>query len=62
MTQESTLDSRMPLEGAELNRGDLTKAEWRVLMVLLPVELGAGERGRGRPPEDNRVTITAIVA
>jgi transposase len=44
-----------------LSRGDLTEAEWRVLKGLLPVELEAGKRGRGRPPEDNRNVINGIL-
>src|SRR4029079_17437889 len=41
-------------EEAALSRGDLREVEWRILRVLLPVERARGERGRGRPPEDNR--------
>ena len=44
-----------------MSRGDLTEAEWRVLRGLLPVERGAGNRGRGRPPEDNRNIINGIL-
>jgi transposase len=44
-----------------LSRGDLTEVEWRILRVLLPVERKPGERGRGRPPEDNRNIINGIV-
>jgi transposase len=44
-----------------LSRGDLTEAEWRALKVLLPVEREAGERSRGRPPEDNRNVINGIL-
>lgn len=44
-----------------MSRGDLTEAEWRVLKGLLPVERGAGKRGRGRPPEDNRNIINGIL-
>lgn len=35
-----------------MSRGDLTEAEWRVLKNLLPIE--PENRGRGRPPEQNR--------
>ena len=44
-----------------MSRGDLTEAEWRILRVLLAVERGTGERGRGRPPEDNRNVINGIL-
>lgn len=44
-----------------MSRGDLTEAEWRVLKELLPVEREAGERGRGRPPEDNRNVVNGIL-
>jgi transposase len=44
-----------------LSRGDLTEVEWRVLKVLLPIERSASERGRGRPPEDNRNVINGIL-
>lgn len=44
-----------------MSRGDLTEAEWRILRVLLPVDREAGERGRGRPPEDNRNIINGIL-
>ena len=44
-----------------MSRGDLTEAEWRVLKVLLPVDREPGERGRRRPPEDNRNVINGIL-
>jgi transposase len=44
-----------------VSRGDLTEAEWRVLKGLLPVEREAGQRGKGRPPEDNRNIINGIL-
>lgn len=44
-----------------MSRGDLTEAEWRALKVLLPIEREAGDRGRGRPPEDNRNVINGIL-
>ena len=44
-----------------MSRGDLSETEWRVLKVLLPVEHDSGERGRGRPPEDNRNVINGIL-
>ena len=44
-----------------MSRGDLTEAEWRALKILLPVERNASERGRGRPPEDNRNIINGIL-
>jgi transposase len=42
-----------------LSRGDLTEAEWRVLKGLLPIE--PENRGRGRPPEQNRSIINGIL-
>jgi transposase len=44
-----------------LSRGDLTEVEWRILRVLLPVERARGQRGRGRPPRDNRNIINGIL-
>jgi transposase len=44
---------------AGLSRGDLTEAEWRVLKGLLPIE--PENRGRGRPPEQNRSIINGIL-
>jgi len=44
-----------------LSRGDLTEVEWRILRVLLPVERARGQRGRGRPPQDNRNIINGIL-
>ena len=44
-----------------MSRGDLSKVEWRILRVLLPVEREPGKRGRGRPPEDNRNIINGIL-
>jgi transposase len=44
---------------ASLSRGDLSEAEWRVLRVLLPID--AENRGRGRPPEENRSVINGIL-
>ena len=44
-----------------MSRGDLTEVEWRILRVLLPVEREPGNRGRGRPPEDNRNVINGIL-
>ena len=44
-----------------MSRGDLTEGEWRVLKGLLPVDREAGQRGRGRPPEDNREIINGIL-
>ena len=44
---------------AGLSRGDLIEAEWRVLKGLLPIE--PGNRGRGRPPEQNRSIINGIL-
>jgi transposase len=43
---------------AGLSRGDLSEAEWRVLNGLLPID--AANRGRGRPPEQNRSIINGI--
>ena len=42
-----------------MSRGDLTEAEWRVLKDLLPIE--AANRGRGRPPEQNRSIVNGIL-
>ncbi|WP_244548995.1 IS5 family transposase [Bradyrhizobium canariense] len=42
-----------------MSRGDLTEAEWRVLKDLLPIE--PENRGRGRPPEQNRAIINGIL-
>lgn len=42
-----------------MSRGDLTEAEWRVLKGLLPIE--PENRGRGRPPEQNRSIINGTV-
>ncbi len=42
-----------------MSRGDLTEAEWRVLKDLLPIE--PENRGRGRPPEQNRSIINGIL-
>ena len=44
-----------------MSRGDLTEVEWRILRVLLPVERARGQRGRGRPPQDNRNIINGIL-
>ncbi len=42
-----------------MSRGDLSEAEWRVLKGLLPID--AANRGRGRPPEENRLIINGIL-
>ncbi|WP_363280423.1 transposase, partial [uncultured Sphingomonas sp.] len=42
-----------------MSRGDLTGAEWRILKDLLPIE--RKDRGRGRPPEQNRSIINGIL-
>nr|WP_235515965.1 transposase [Sphingomonas sp. Leaf32] len=42
-----------------MSRGDLTEAEWRILKGLLPIE--RKNRGRGRPPEQNRSIINGIL-
>ncbi|WP_275044884.1 IS5 family transposase [Sphingomonas sanguinis] len=42
-----------------MSRGDLTEAEWRILKDLLPIE--RKDRGRGRPPEQNRSIINGIL-
>ncbi len=42
-----------------MSRGDLTEAEWRILKGLLPIE--PENRGRGRPPEQNRAIINGIL-
>jgi len=42
-----------------LSRGDLSEAEWLVLRDLLPI--AAANRGRGRPPEENRSIINGIL-
>nr|WP_324255317.1 transposase [Sphingomonas sp. PL-96] len=44
---------------AGLSRGDLTEAEWRILKDFLPIE--RKNRGRGRPPEQNRSIINGIL-
>jgi transposase len=44
---------------AGLSRGDLSEAEWRVLRGLLPIDVA--NRGRGRPPEENRSIINGIL-
>ncbi|WP_211280965.1 transposase, partial [Sphingomonas adhaesiva] len=44
---------------AGLSRGDLTEAEWRILKDLLPIE--RKNRGRGRPPEQNRGIVNGIL-
>jgi hypothetical protein len=44
---------------ADLNSGDLTEAEWRILKGLLLIE--PENRGRGRPPEQNRSIINGIL-
>lgn len=44
---------------AGLSRGDLSEAEWRVLKGLLPID--AANRGRGRPPKENRSIINGIL-
>ena len=44
-----------------MSRGDLTETEWRILRDLLPIERASGERGRGRPPRDNRNIINGIL-
>jgi len=51
LTWRAAVDSRLLLK-AGLSRGDLNEAEWRVLKGLLPIE--PENRGRGRPPEQNR--------
>lgn len=43
-----------------MSRGDLTEAEWRVLKGLLPIE--PETRGRGSPPEQNRLIINGILS
>jgi hypothetical protein len=40
---------------ASLSQGDLSEADWRILRGLLPID--AVNRGRGRPPEENRSTL-----
>ena len=42
-----------------MSRGDLSEAEWRILRDLLPID--AANRGRGRPPEENRSIINGIL-
>lgn len=42
-----------------MSRGDLSEAEWRVLRDLLPID--GANRGRGRPPEQNRSIINGIL-
>ncbi len=42
-----------------MSRGDLTEAEWRILKDLLPIK--RKNRGRGRPPEQNRSIISGIL-
>ena len=42
-----------------MSRGDLTEAEWRILKDLLPIE--RKNRGRGRPPEQNRSIVNGIL-
>ena len=42
-----------------MSRGDLSEAEWRVLSGLLPID--TANRGRGRPPEENRSIIDGIL-
>jgi transposase len=42
-----------------LSRDDLTEAEWRLPKDLLPIE--PENRGRGRPPEQNRSIINGIL-
>jgi transposase len=44
---------------ASLSRGDLSEADWRILRGLLPID--AVNRGRGRPPEENRSIIDGIL-
>lgn len=44
---------------AGLSRGDLSEAEWCVLRGLLPIDVA--NRGRGRPPEENRSIINGIL-
>ena len=44
---------------ARLSRGDLSEAEWRFFTGLLPID--AANRGRGRPPEENRSIINGIL-
>ena len=44
---------------AGFSRGDLTEAELRILKDLLPIE--SKNRGRGRPPEQNRSIIDGIL-
>ena len=44
---------------ADLSRGDLSEAEWRILKDLLPIE--PENRGRGRRPEQNRSIINGIL-
>jgi transposase len=43
----------------DLSRGDFTEVEWRVLKDLPPIE--PENRGRGRPPEQNRTIINGIL-
>ena len=42
-----------------MSRGDLSEAEWCVLRGLLPIDVA--NRGRGRPPEENRSIINGIL-
>lgn len=42
-----------------MSRGDLSEDEWRILKDLLPIE--PDNRGRGRPPEQNRSIINGII-
>jgi len=44
---------------AGLSRGDLTEAEWRIWKDLLRIK--RKNRGRGRPPEQNRSIINGIL-
>jgi transposase len=58
LTWEKALIQGCLLE-AGLSRGDLSEAEWRILKDLLPIE--PENRGRGRPPEQNRSIINGIL-
>lgn len=42
-----------------MSRVDLSEAEWRILKGLMPIN--TVNRGRGRPPEENRSIINGIL-
>jgi len=61
MAERSLRPQGRLLESPALSRGDLTEVEWRILRVLLPVEREPGNRGRERPPKENRSIINGIL-